>query len=738
MKDNNQTMETTCRAFHLYCADGREQETNTYYKTRAEIKDFHTLLKAAQRDHIAPQMKDNYRNNANFILADCIQLDLDNSHSEDPAEWKTADDISDAFPDVAFLYVHSRNHMKEKTKADRKTGEILARYAPRQKYHCYFPLSRPITDKSDYENLMLKAAALFPFFDLGAAKPAQMFYGVANPTGGSASGDLSIDTYMESVSDDEIIASTKEFTDKVSQGVYSIGGNPKETEKAISRLENILGVALTDKTSDQQSEQTEGNYPEGLDWLETYYQKVSEEWLKRWAGENNVELGRRYKLPANDRNHPKAIAYCVTCPWEENHTADTGEAQTVIIVDQNGKRNFLCRHDHCIGVWRWKDYRAKVEENHRKEQEAQAASNQAGPVADQGQQEEPNREKSCFSVHDAGSYLSNGQYNADIQYFQKYKDRKVGFPTLDKYLTLYPGLCALGGASSLGKTTLAVNIADKLLARGETVLYFSFEQLPIEITTKSLARMLRERNPFTPLTNIDIKNGATCDDLEQVKQEYSELAKNLQIITGNFHTRAADIKEYVERFINEHDGIRPIVIIDYLQLIAPPEGFRGGIREYTDENIKTLKDMQKENELFVLMLSSFNRSSNDVPVSYEAFKETSMVEYTCDYILGLQLAILDAENTEFYASTGSRGGEKVTTIDKRRKMINEAQQKFPKEVELVSLKNRNGRQFFKVFFEYSPQYDLFTEAGDGKEAALAGSGTEGTKSGRYRPAARRR
>ena len=314
-----------------------------------------------------------------------------------------------------------------------------------------------------------------------------------------------------------------------------------------------------------------------------------------------------------------------------------------------------------------------------------------------------------FQIHTASDYLSCGVFESDIAYFKEYKDRKTGFTELDKYLTLYPGLAALGGASSLGKTTFAVNLADRLLKRGETVLYFSLEQLPIEIITKSLARMLIEKDPLTPLTNTDIKNGATCDALEAVKKEYAELSQNYHIITGNFHTTAQDIKDHVEDFIKQHDGIKPIVIIDYLQLIAPPEGFRGGVREYTDENIKALKDMQKKNGLFVIMISNFNRSSNNEPVSYESFKETSMIEYTCDYIWGLQLAILDAENTDFYVTTGSRGGEKESTIDKRRKMVNDAQQKNPKEVELVSLKNRNGRQFFKVFFNYSPQYDLFTE-----------------------------
>lgn len=320
-----------------------------------------------------------------------------------------------------------------------------------------------------------------------------------------------------------------------------------------------------------------------------------------------------------------------------------------------------------------------------------------------------------ITAADASSYLSGGVFERDIEYFKQYKDRKTGFEDIDKYLTLYPGLAALGGASSLGKTTFVVNLIDRLLDRGETVLYFSLEQLPIEIITKSLARKLYEKDPFTDLTNIDIKNGATSPELEEIKKEYAAQATRYKIITGSFRTTAADIVEYVEKYRQTHGGedCKPIVIIDYLQLIAAPAGFRGGIREYTDENVKALKDMQKRNGLFVLMISNFNRSSNYEPVSYESFKETSMIEYTCDYIWGLQLSILDAENDDFYTTIGPKGGRNERPIDQKRKMVNEAQAETPKRVEFVSLKNRNGKQFFKAFFDYFPQHDCYIKPGSG-------------------------
>lgn len=323
------------------------------------------------------------------------------------------------------------------------------------------------------------------------------------------------------------------------------------------------------------------------------------------------------------------------------------------------------------------------------------------PEAPEPKKEAPAGALESFNV---GSYLSENIFDKDIEYFSKYKDRKTGFENLDRYLTLYPGVACLGGASSLGKTTFAVNVADNLLGQGEHVIYFSLEQLPIELVTKSLARQVKEIDPFSPIKNIDIKNGASSFVLEEVKKEYAEFAKNYQIVQGDFHLTAKAIVEHVEAYIKK-TGVRPVVVIDYLQLIAPPEGFKGGQREIVDENLKAIKDLSKRNELFILLISSFNRTSYKEPVSMESFKESGGIEYTCDYIWGMQLSIL--EDPRFFSTTGRFGGEKDTNNDKKSKALDEAIGKNPKEVELVVLKNRNGKQRFKSFFVYYMEYDAF-------------------------------
>lgn len=313
------------------------------------------------------------------------------------------------------------------------------------------------------------------------------------------------------------------------------------------------------------------------------------------------------------------------------------------------------------------------------------------------------KRKEPFIPYRVSDYLRSGDFSDDINYFKEYQHRKTGFENLDKHLTLYPGLAALGGCASLGKSTFAVNLADNLIESGETVLYFALEQEPIELITKSLARRLYRVDPLSPINNIDIKNGATSVTLEQVKQDYLENAERFIIVRCNFTTTAEDIKSYVERFISD-TGIRPIVFIDYLQLISPPEGFKGDIRVATDHIVKLLKTMQLDNELFVVMISNFNRNSYAAPVSYESFKETGMIEFTCDYIWGLQLSLLEDEEFNYK----DKDGKKETSQRERRELIHEANMQNPKEVEFVCIKNRNGRQHFKGFFKYRMDFDSFT------------------------------
>ena len=66
----------------------------------------------------------------------------------------------------------------------------------------------------------------------------------------------------------------------------------------------------------------------------------------------------------------------------------------------------------------------------------------------------------------------------------------TGFPALDRLLGggLSPGLTVLGASPGLGKSTLALNIAQHAAAHGSPVRYYSYEMPPKRLGMKLITR----------------------------------------------------------------------------------------------------------------------------------------------------------------------------------------------------------------------------------------------------------
>lgn len=156
----------TGKPITLYCSDQRGNEKNAVYPYKFPVSSSEEMAQAAQYDHVCAEYLNNHRKNDNFIQSDCLAFDLDNTHSENPADWKDLDDVKTAFPGVPFYAVPSRNHMKA------KNGK-----AARPKYHLYFPIN-PINDRLTYEKIKMMAYSVFPEFDTNAKDAARFFFGV--------------------------------------------------------------------------------------------------------------------------------------------------------------------------------------------------------------------------------------------------------------------------------------------------------------------------------------------------------------------------------------------------------------------------------------------------------------------------------------------------------------------------------------------------------------------------------
>ena len=283
----------------------------------------------------------------------------------------------------------------------------------------------------------------------------------------------------------------------------------------------------------------------------------------------------------------------------------------------------------------------------------------------------------------------------DKMEFLKNKSRKTGFENLDRITNLYPGLYVLGAISSLGKTTFACQLADQLSEAGEHVLFFSLEQSRFELVTKGLARLTAKKNMKSALSAMEIREGKMTPELEEAEKDYSKNGKHEIIYECGFDTTVETILDKVKDYMSKNDGVKPVVIVDYLQIVRPLDK-RQSTKDGVDSNVRAFKKLQTENELVVLLISSLNRSNYLTPVDFESFKESGGIEYTADVIWGLQLSIM---NDEMF--------DKEKALKTKREAVVEAKKKRPREVELVCLKNRYGISSYKCKFDYYAQYDYF-------------------------------
>ena len=151
--------------FIIYTADVTGVQDNCTYPHRHEIVDVASLAKAVRRDHVCAEYKNCYRGKDNFIVSNCVVMDVDNDHTEDPAGWITQEALAMEYEDIKFAICYSRHHMKQKDS-----------FGPRPRFHIYFE-TPPITDHEAYSDLKEALRALYPFYDKNALDAGRFIYG---------------------------------------------------------------------------------------------------------------------------------------------------------------------------------------------------------------------------------------------------------------------------------------------------------------------------------------------------------------------------------------------------------------------------------------------------------------------------------------------------------------------------------------------------------------------------------
>ncbi len=281
----------------------------------------------------------------------------------------------------------------------------------------------------------------------------------------------------------------------------------------------------------------------------------------------------------------------------------------------------------------------------------------------------------------------------------------TGFASLDKAISgggLYAGLMSIGAISSLGKSSFVLQISDYIAQHGRPVLFFALEMSRDELISRSLSRLLFEADNNEKHAYLSVMRNQV--DFSKIEPVYSQIASNLCIVEPvrglrvslterefedentrpelrfkRWSSGGITIREYVSSFRAKR-GISPVVVVDYLQILSPLDE-RMTDKRAVDANVFELKQISRDFNVPVIVVSSFNRESYRERLSMASFKESGAIEYSADVLIGLQY--------EGFDDVQGRGrAEHIDQILKRN--IELQKQGEPQSVELKILKNRRG------------------------------------------------
>lgn len=190
----------------MYTATVAGQQNNTVYPNRHEVTTVADLEEVACLDHVVAEYQDGRRSSANFLASDCLVMDVDNSHTDNQADWITPEALAGRLPGVGFMTATSRNHIR-----------VKGVQSARPRFHVYFPIT-PVTDADAYAGLKKQLAARFEFFDSNAVDAGRFIYGHLAPEVTSHDGDKLLDEWLVEAVDADMFTAFDTATQAIAPG----------------------------------------------------------------------------------------------------------------------------------------------------------------------------------------------------------------------------------------------------------------------------------------------------------------------------------------------------------------------------------------------------------------------------------------------------------------------------------------------------------------------------------------
>ena len=236
----------------------------------------------------------------------------------------------------------------------------------------------------------------------------------------------------------------------------------------------------------------------------------------------------------------------------------------------------------------------------------------------------------------------------------------TGFKDLDTKLQgIQNGdLIVVAGRPSMGKTSLAMNLAENVLVDRDTkgaVLIFSLEMPGESLTTRMLSGMCK-------LNQQNVRSGQLKDNELKLLLQEGERLKNLPLwIDDSSLLSPMELRAKARRLARQEEHGLSLIVVDYLQLMQLPTSSENRVNQISEIS-RSLKSLAKELQVPVIALSQLNRAveqrPNKRPIMAD-LRDSGAIEQDADVILFIY-------RDEVYNEDSDQGNKAEIIIGKQR------------------------------------------------------------------------
>lgn len=288
----------------------------------------------------------------------------------------------------------------------------------------------------------------------------------------------------------------------------------------------------------------------------------------------------------------------------------------------------------------------------------------------------------------------------------------TGFKQLDKAVNkgLTTGLYVIGAKAGTGKTAFILQVSDYIAkTQKKKVLFFSLEQGKNALFNRRISRItleniIEKHNGNKTKINEDLINTAEFKDIEFFGEQYEQNKERDNNIFKAIHTfgtyaknvftiddiySVEDIKKVIMSCIQQNNGEKPIVFIDYLQRLKPNNN-NDSFAKYEDKRlfdicIQELKDLIKKESLIVFLVSSLNRQGKETELN--AYSGSNEIEFNAEFAGTLQI---DKAYYKNKLNIGNKLDDETKKELIRKKIQDELRETQTKRLKLCILKQKDG------------------------------------------------